>query len=89
MPLTTRELHGLVMQRYNEVRVALGDLAAMAYRGVLREPIMTEADLEGKVPVLIADLGFLGYDSLRLKHCSVYLSLTLVLSLIDSTNNKH
>ena len=48
---------GLVIKRCNKVRDALGDITAMAYRSVLREPIVREADLEGKAPALIADLG--------------------------------
>ena len=51
---------GLMILRHDEVRGALGDIAAMAYRSVLREPIVREADLEGKVPALTADLGFRG-----------------------------
>ena len=39
---------------------ALGDVAAMIYGGVFREPIMrVVVDLDGKVPALIADLGIL------------------------------
>ena len=45
---------GLVTQRHNEVRDALGDLAALAYRDVIREPIVCEGD---DAPTLIADLG--------------------------------
>ena len=35
---------GLVIQRHNEVRDALGDIAAKAYREVTKEPIVREAD---------------------------------------------
>ena len=31
---------GLVTQRYNEVRDALGDIAALAYKEVTREPVV-------------------------------------------------
>ena len=47
---------GLVTQRHNEVRDALGDLAAIVYKDVVREPIVQEAvDSSGR-PALIADL---------------------------------
>ena len=49
---------GLVTQRHNEVRDALGDLAVLAYRDVIREPIVQEGD--GDAPALIADLGIRG-----------------------------
>ena len=48
---------GLVTQHHNEVRDALGDLAALAYRDVIREPIVREGD---DAPTLIADLGIRG-----------------------------
>ena len=34
---------GLVTQRHNEVRDVLGDLAALAYRNVIGEPLMLES----------------------------------------------
>ena len=46
---------GLVTQRHNEVRDALGDLAAMGYKDVIREPVVSDGD--GTSPVLMADLG--------------------------------
>ena len=49
---------GLVTQRHNEVRDALGDLAALAYKDVIREPIVREGS--DTVPALIADLGIRG-----------------------------
>ena len=49
---------GLVTQRHNEVRDALGDLAALAYKDVIREPIVREGN--DTVPALIADLGIRG-----------------------------
>ena len=49
---------GLVTQRHNEVRDALGDLAALAYKDVICEPVVCEGD-DG-APVLIADLGVRG-----------------------------
>ena len=48
----------LVTQSHNEVRDALGDLAALAYRDVIREPIVQEGGDNG--PALIADLGIRG-----------------------------
>ena len=35
---------GLVNQRHNKVRDALGDLAAIVYKAVVRKPIVQEAD---------------------------------------------
>ena len=42
----------------NEVRYALGDLAALAYKDVIRESIVGEGS--DTVPALIADLGIRG-----------------------------
>ena len=47
---------GLVTQRHNEIRDALGDLLAMGFKEVLREPIVKEADDLTESPALIADL---------------------------------
>ena len=49
---------GLITQRHNEVRDALGDLAALAYKEVVREPIVCEGSENS--PALIADLGVRG-----------------------------
>ena len=49
---------GLVTQRHNEVRDALGDLAALGYREVVCEPIVCDGDIDS--PALIADLGVRG-----------------------------
>ena len=49
---------GLVTQRHHEVRDALGDLAALGYREVVREPIVCDGDKDS--PALIADLGVRG-----------------------------
>ena len=49
---------GLVTQRHNEVMDALGDLAALAYKDVIREPIVREGC--DTAPALIADLGIRG-----------------------------
>ena len=46
---------GLVTQRHNKVRNALGDLAALAYKEVLRGPVMRCGDASS--PALIADWG--------------------------------
>ena len=45
-------------QRHNEVRDALGDIAALAFKEVIREPVVHE-QTEGS-PALIADLGVRG-----------------------------
>ena len=49
---------GLVTQCHNEVRDALGDLAALGYREVVRQPIVCDGD--NGSPALIADLGVRG-----------------------------
>ena len=51
---------GLITQRHNEVRDALGDIAALAYKDVIREPIVREADDARAVTALVADLGVRG-----------------------------
>ena len=51
---------GLVTQRHNEVQDALGDLAAIVYKDVVREPIVQEADDSRGRPALIADLSIRG-----------------------------
>ena len=45
---------GLFTQHHNEVRDALGDLAALQYREVVHEPIVCDGDENS--PALIADL---------------------------------
>ena len=48
---------GLVIQRHiNEIRDALGDLASIAYKEVVREPVVRKPNDREKVPSLIADL---------------------------------
>jgi len=49
---------GLVTQHHNEVRDALGDLAALEYSEVVREPIVCDGNEIS--PTLIADLGVRG-----------------------------
>ena len=49
---------GLVVRRHNEIRDALGDLACLAYKDVIREPVVRDGDAD--VPGLIADLGVRG-----------------------------
>ena len=51
---------GLVTLRHNEVRDALGDTASMAYKDVVREPIVREANDSLGMSALIADLGVRG-----------------------------
>ena len=46
---------GLVTQRHNKVRDALGDLAALAYKDVIHEPIVREGS-----NIVPADLGIIG-----------------------------
>ena len=51
---------GLVIQRHNEVRDALGDIAAKAYQEVTKEPIIREADDTQSITALVADLRIRG-----------------------------
>ena len=51
---------GLVIQRHNEVRDCLGDMAAQVWSQVVREPIVKEADSKADGPGLRADLGIQG-----------------------------
>ena len=51
---------GLVTQQHNEVRDALGDIAALAYKEVVREPVVREADEARGISALVADLGARG-----------------------------
>ena len=47
---------GLIIQRHNEIRDAIGDLAALAWSSVKREPIVKEAHDGNSSDVLVADL---------------------------------
>ena len=49
---------GLVIQRHNEISDALGDLASIAYKEVIQEPVVRQADDKNNVPALIADNTF-------------------------------
>ena len=49
-----------IIQWHNEVRDALGELASIAFRDVIREPIVTDADPVRGLPALVADLGVRG-----------------------------
>ena len=51
---------GLVIQRHNEIRDALGDLTSIAYKDVVREPVVREPNDHEKVPALVADLSVRG-----------------------------
>ena len=51
---------GLVIQRHNEIRDALGDLASKAFRNVIKEPIVKEANIRDGTPALIADISIRG-----------------------------
>ena len=67
---------------HDVVRDVLGDIAAMAYEGVLTDPIVRVADLDGKIPVLTAEWDILIHGSHRLRHCSIYVFLTMMPILI-------
>ena len=51
---------GLETQRHNEVRDALGDIAAMAHNEVIRDPVVRESGKIKDTPALVADLGVRG-----------------------------
>ena len=51
---------GLVIQRHNEVRDALGDLASLVYKDVIHEPTVQEANDVCGIPSLVADLSIRG-----------------------------
>ena len=51
---------GLIIQRHNEIRDAVGDLADTVWTQVQREPIVRQANDSESIPALIADLGVRG-----------------------------
>ena len=51
---------GLVTQRHNEIRDALGDFSSLALNQVRREPTVTDAEELSESPALIADLSIRG-----------------------------
>ena len=50
----------MVIQRYNEIWHALGDLVSIVYKEVVREPIVKEPNDKENVPALVADLSVCG-----------------------------
>ena len=60
MPLTAEEVACMVIQRHNEVRDALGDLASLVYKDVVRKPIVQEANDACGISSLVADLSVRG-----------------------------
>jgi hypothetical protein len=51
---------GLIIRRHNEVRDAIGDLSALLWSSIRREPIVRESDDKNNIPGLVADLGVRG-----------------------------
>ena len=49
-----------MIQRHNEVRDVLGDLASLVYKDVIGEPIVQEANDACGIPSLVADLSIRG-----------------------------
>ena len=49
-----------MIQRHNEIRSAIGDLASIVYKEVIREPVVQKANDACGVPSLIADLSIRG-----------------------------
>ena len=50
----------LVIQCLNEIRDAIGDLASLVYKEVIREPIVREANDACGIPSLVSDLSTRG-----------------------------
>ena len=48
------------LQRHNEIRDAFGDLAALVWNQVKREPVVREPDSSCSSPALVADLAVRG-----------------------------
>ena len=51
---------GLIIRRHNEIRDYLGDLAALVWPQVIREPVVQEGDPASNDPGLCLDLGIQG-----------------------------
>ena len=71
-----------MIQRHNEVRDALGDLASLVYKDVIREPIVQEANDAVVYLVWLRILVLEGYGSHRQLRCLICVSLTLTLHRI-------
>ena len=67
---------GLVVKRHNEIRDALADLACLAYKEVIREPVVRDGDADGLVSLLI--LVCVGCGSLKEKLYSMCVLLILM-----------
>ena len=51
---------GLVIRRHNEIRDCLGDMAALVWSQVIKEPVVREGDPAANDPGLRLDLGICG-----------------------------
>jgi hypothetical protein len=51
---------GLIIQRHNEIRDAIGDLSNLVWNQVHREPVVRDADDSRAISALVADLGIRG-----------------------------
>ena len=71
---------GLIIQWHNEVRDAVGDLAALVWGRVVSEPVARDASVDGEA--LIADLGPGEFGNLRLWHYLIFVWSTLTPCLI-------
>ena len=60
---------GLFTQYHNEVRDALGDLAALQYREVSCEPIAIVCDGDENSPALITDLEMREFEPHKVRPC--------------------
>jgi len=51
---------GLIIQRHNEIRDTIGDLASIAWKNIIKEPVVRDANPQHGQPALVADLGARG-----------------------------
>ena len=63
---------GLVIQRHNETRDALRNLASIAYKVVVRENIVKEPNDQENYPALVADLSVSSVWHLKLLHLLMF-----------------
>lgn len=54
----------------------------MAYKEMTRKPVVRKADKARGISALVADLGMRVYGSHRLRHYLIFMSLTLMPSLM-------
>ena len=73
---------GLVIQRHNEIRDCIGDIAVQVWTQVVREPIVREAETQVGDSGLRLDLGVMVFGNLRQRH---YLTSRLLIQMPHPT----